>query len=136
MALKISLKSEERAIIGGAVVRNVSKKTIELLIENEVPLLRSREVMNEAKADTPCKKVYFVIQLMYVDSPNLVQHQKMYWQIAKEVIEAAPSMAPFFSTMSELVYEGKYYQALKEAKNLIEYENEVINNARKPGRSV
>lgn len=136
MALKISLKSEERAIIGGAVVRNVSKKTIELLIENEVPLLRERELLSEAKADTPCKRIYFVIQLMYVDSQHLVQHQKLYWKLTTEIIEAAPSTVPFFSAMSELIYDGKYYQALKEAKNLITHEHEVMNNARKSGRSI
>ncbi|MCX6139006.1 MAG: flagellar biosynthesis repressor FlbT [Ignavibacteriales bacterium] len=128
MALKISLKSEERAIIGGAVVRNVSKKTIELLMENEVPLLRERELLS--------KRIYFVIQLMYVDSQHLVQHQKLYWKLTTEIIEAAPSTVPFFSAMSELIYDGKYYQALKEAKNLITHEHEVMNNARKSGRSI
>jgi flagellar protein FlbT len=136
MALKISLKSEERAIIGGAVVRNVSKKTIELLIENEVPLLREKELLSESKADTACKRIYFVIQLMYVDPQNVLQHQKLYWQIAQEIMEAAPSTAPFFSSISELIYEGKYYQALKAAKNLIDYEKKVMSNARKSGGSV
>ena len=136
MALKISLKSEERAIIGGAVVRNVSKKTMKLLIENEVPLLREKELLSEAKAVTPCKRIYFVIQLMYVDPQNVVQHQKLYWQITREIMEAAPSTAPFFSVISELIYQGKYYQALKEAKNLIEYEKEVMSHARKSGSSI
>jgi flagellar biosynthesis repressor protein FlbT len=136
MALKISLKADERIIVGGAVLRNASKKNVEFLVENEVPLLRERELLTEAKADTPCKRIYFVIQLMYVDAQHLGQHQKLYWQITKEILEAAPSTGQYFTIISGLIQDGKYYQALKEAKKLIDYEKEVMNNALKSGRSI
>ena len=39
MSLKITLKSNERLIVGGAVVKNGGKGTV-LYIENTIPILR------------------------------------------------------------------------------------------------
>jgi flagellar biosynthesis repressor protein FlbT len=129
MALKIKLKPHERLIIGGAVVTNGDSKC-DLIVENEVPVLRDRDILREKDADTPCKRIYFVIQLMYVDSKDIVEKHNLYWSLMKDVIEAAPSTTPVFSEISALIIEGKYYPALKLAKKLIQYEEETIKNVR------
>ena len=136
MALKLSLKANERIIAGGAVLRNATGKTVELVVENEVPLLREKEILSEANADTPCKRVYFVIQLMYIDKPNLPKYQKLYWDLARDVLNAAPSTTGMFKLISEAIYNGKYYQALKETRKLIQYETKAMDYARTAGRSV
>jgi flagellar protein FlbT len=134
MALKLSLKANERVIAGGAVVRNATGKTIEIMVENEVPLLREKEILSEAKANTPCKRVYFVIQLMYIDGENLGKYQKLYWELAQDIIHAAPSTTERFRTISEAIYNGKYYQALKETRKLVQYEEKVMDLALKSGK--
>ncbi len=136
MALKIMLKAAERIIAGGAVIKNTTGKSIELSIENEVPLLREKDILSEAKADTPCKKVYVAIQLMYIDHENLSKYHTIYWELAREVINAAPSTSPTFGVISEHIYNERYYKALKEAKQLILYEEKAMTNARKSGRSL
>jgi flagellar biosynthesis repressor protein FlbT len=136
MALKLSLKANERIIAGGAVLRNATGKTVELTVENEVPLLREKEILSEAKADTPCKRVYFVIQLMYIDGQNSAKYQKLYWELARDVLNAAPSTTGMFKLISEAIYGGKYYQALKETRKLIQYETKAMDRARTAGRSV
>jgi flagellar biosynthesis repressor protein FlbT len=136
MALKLSLKANERIIAGGAVLRNATGKTVDLTVENEVPLLREKEILSEAKADTPCKRVYFVIQLMYIDGQNSAKYQKLYWDLARDVLNAAPSTTGMFKLISEAIYSGKYYQALKETRKLIQYETKAMDRARTAGRSV
>jgi flagellar biosynthesis repressor protein FlbT len=136
MALKLSLKANERIIAGGAVLRNATGKTVDLTVENEVPLLREKEILSEAKADTPCKRVYFVIQLMYIDGQNSAKYQKLYWDLARDVLNAAPSTTGMFKLISEAIYSGKYYQALKETRKLIQYETKAMDRARTTGRSV
>jgi flagellar protein FlbT len=136
MALKLSLKANERIIAGGAVLRNATGKTVELVVENEIPLLREKEILSEAKADTPCKRVYFVIQLMYIDGQNLQKYQTLYWELARDVLNAAPSTTGIFTAISEAIYNGKYYQALKETRKLIQYETKAIEHARIAGRAV
>lgn len=130
MALKIKLKPHERLIIGGAVVANGDTKC-DLIVENEVPVLREKDILREKDADTPCKRVYFVIQLMYVDSKDIVEKYNIYWSLVKDIVEVAPSTAKAFSEISSFIIEGKYYPALKLAKKLIEYEEEATKHAGK-----
>jgi flagellar protein FlbT len=127
MALKIKLKPHERLIIGGAVVANGDTKC-DLIIENEVPVLRDKDILREKEATTPCKRVYFIIQLMYVDGRDLVERHNIYWSLVKDLVEAAPSTADTLAEISGLVIEGKYYPALKLARKLIEYEEGVTEH--------
>jgi flagellar protein FlbT len=129
MSLKITLKVREKFIIGGAVITNGEAKST-FVVENDVPILREKDIMTLAAADTPCKKIYFAIQLMYVDSKNMPEHHKIFWQLVKDVAEAAPSRKPLLQEISELILNERYYQALKLTKKLIEYEQEVINRVR------
>ena len=135
MALKINLKSHERLIIGGAVVKNGSNRSV-LLVENNVPILREKDILSEKDADSPCKRIYFSIQLMYVDEKNLTEHTALYWKLVKDVVNAAPSMTPLIDQISEHILHNEYYQALKKAQKLIEYEQEVMNRVRKPAGGI
>jgi flagellar protein FlbT len=128
MPLRISLKANERLIVGGAVVRN-GQTRCDLLIENDVPILRGREVLSLDDAVTPCRRIYFSIQLMYVDPEHRADHQKLYWQLVREVLDASPSTTPLLTEISERIGAGQYYQALKLGRKLIAYEQELIGHA-------
>ncbi len=130
MALKIELKPHERFILGGAVVRNGGSRT-EITIENNVPILRGKNILSLEEADTPCKRIYFVIQLMYIDGANLNKHHRTYWQLVQEVVEAAPSMTGILDTISDHLLNARYYQALKEARELIDREERLVGDVRK-----
>jgi flagellar biosynthesis repressor protein FlbT len=129
MPLKIKLKNHERLIIGGAVIQNGGTGT-EIFVENKVPILRNKDIIGLSEADSPCKKVYLVIQMMYVDDKNIAEYHKTYWNLVHEIIKAAPSTKIMFQVISNYILQNNYYQALKAAKKLIEYEQEVINHVR------
>ncbi|WP_373497776.1 flagellar biosynthesis repressor FlbT [Desulfococcus sp.] len=130
MALKITLKPGERMIIGGAVITNGDKPT-EFVIENRVPVLRQKDVMNEDEADSPCRRIYFAIQLMYVDPANLSEYWRLFLQLAREIGIAAPSTMPLLDGIGEDIASARYYRALKKTKILINYEKELTENVRK-----
>jgi flagellar protein FlbT len=98
--------------------------------------LREKEIMGEKDADSPCKKIYFLTQLMYVDETNVARYHKEYWKLTRDIIHAAPSTMPLFESISELIYNRKYYQALKEIRKLITYEQKATTNALKPNRRI
>ena len=127
--LKIILKPYEKFIIGEAVIVNGDVKSV-FVVENDVPILRERDIMSLVEADTPCKKVYFAIQLMYVDGKNLPDHHKTFWELIKDIAEAAPSRKPMLKEISQNILSARYYQALKLTKKLIDYEREVIDRVR------
>ena len=129
MALKISLRPHERLIIGNAVIENSGSRS-EFMVENNIPILREKDIMSAGDADSPCRRIYFVIQLMYVDERNIAEHHSAYWELVKDVVEAAPSTLGLIDQISWYILGNKYYQALKLTKKLIEYEQEVINNVR------
>ena len=128
MALKIVLKPHERMIFGGTVVTNGGTKC-ELLIETNTSILREKDIITEEQADSPCRRLYLVIQLMYVDEKNLVGYHSAYWKLVRELVEAAPSVLGIIDQISENILSNDYYQALKLVKKLIEYEQEVLHNA-------
>jgi flagellar biosynthesis repressor protein FlbT len=122
MSLKITLKKNERLIVDGAVIRNGGKATV-LFVENVIPILREKDIMGEKDADTPCKRVYFIVQLIvYIDEASIPQYRRAYAQLAREIVETAPSMSEFIDLIDERLQARKYYQALKGAQSLIEYE--------------
>lgn len=127
MTLKITLKPHERMIIGGAVLTN-GKTKADFIIENKVPVLREKNIMSETDADSPCRRIYFVIQLMYIDNQNLITHHNTYWKLVKDLVGAAPSTVGLIDEISRNILNNKYYQALKKAKKLIDYEQEVLNH--------
>jgi flagellar protein FlbT len=131
MPLKLTLKPHERVILGGAVVTN-GASSCHLLIENNVPILRQTDILSEAQANTPCRRIYFVIQLIYIDQAQSSELQPVYWELARDVLEAAPSMKNLISKISQFIIENKFYQALKTARKLIQYEEELIKNATEP----
>jgi len=129
MGLKIELKPHERFILGGAVVRNGASRT-ELIIENNVPLLRGKNILSMEEADTPCKRIFFAVQLMYVGGGDLKSYHRTYWDLVNQVVKAAPSTTGLMDAISEHILEGRYYQALKAARELIDYEERLVNHVR------
>ncbi len=127
MGLKITLKPSERMIIGGAVITNGGTKT-NIIVENSVPILREKDIMSVEKASSPACRIYFAIQLMYIDEANLTTHHKTYWKLVKDFLEAAPSAIALIDQISEEILSSHYYKALKYCKKLIDYEKKIINS--------
>lgn len=131
MSLKLTLKPNEKVFIGGAVVQN-GDSAAEFSILNDVPLLREKDILTEEMADSGCKRLYLCVQLMYIDSVNLASYQQTYRKLMAELIDAAPSTVDYLAVINNELACGRYYQALKGARQLVEYEQELINNVRQP----
>jgi flagellar protein FlbT len=127
MALKVELKPNERIIIGTAVIRNGDART-RLFIEGEAPILREKDVLTASTADTPAKKIYLALQLMYLEG-DLGASEKVYFPLVREFLAAAPSALPLIDEMNSLVLDGESYKALKAAKALVAYEQDLMQNA-------
>ena len=67
MALKVELKPGEKIILGECVVTNHDQRT-RLLIEGQVPILREKDILTPQRADTPAKRIYLAVQLMYTST--------------------------------------------------------------------
>src|SRR5215203_4136151 len=64
MALKDELKPGEKIILGECVITNDGQRT-PLVIEGQTPILREKNILTPQLADTPAKRIYLAVQLMY-----------------------------------------------------------------------
>jgi flagellar protein FlbT len=127
MALVIDLKPGEKILIGTAVITNDSTRT-RLHIAGDAPIMREKDVLQEEDANTPCRKIYFLIQCMYLArNPRL--YYKKYFDLIREIQEASPSCAIFFMQINDHIITGHYYKAMKVARELIEHERELLDKA-------
>jgi flagellar biosynthesis repressor protein FlbT len=129
MPLKIELKPGEKCIVSGAVITNGGTRRSELVFENKVAILREKEIMRPGEANTPCKNLYFTVQLMYIDRDNLDRYSASYASQISEIMKAAPSLADTINIISKLVTEQNFYKALAQTKTLIEIENKLLEEA-------
>ncbi|WP_420559163.1 flagellar biosynthesis repressor FlbT [Tepidicaulis sp.] len=128
MALKVELKPGERIILGESVITNDSQRT-RLFIEGTAPILREKDIMRVEEADSPCKKIYLVVQMMYL-AADPSKHHDLYFELVKDVSEAAPSVVPLIDAVNNRILTGEMYKALKEARKLVDYEQELIANVK------
>lgn len=128
MPLNIELKPNEKIFINGAVLANGPSRA-QITVLNDAAILREKDIYTEQQANTPCKRVYLAVQCMYMDPENAGQYQAPYQTLAAEVQDAAPSTQALIGEITQDIAGGRLYQALKVAKKLIEYEQELLKHA-------
>ena len=112
MALKVELKPGERILIGDCVVTNSDQRT-RLLIEGAAPILREKDIMTAERADTPAKRIYLAVQLMYT-SRDAQPHHEIYFSLMRDIVQAAPSTWQIVAAINNHILTGEMYKALKE----------------------
>lgn len=127
MGLKVELKPGERFILGDCIVTNGDQRT-RLLIEGQSPILREKDIMTAEQLDSPAKRIYFVVQLMYT-SREPSNHHETYFTLMRELVQAVPSTWPHIEAISNHIMAGEMYKALKRAKTLIAYEKDLLDKA-------
>jgi flagellar protein FlbT len=129
MPLKVELKPGERIIIGEALITNCDQRT-RFLIEGNSPILREKDILTAERADTPAKRIYLAVQLMYTSREPRAHHD-VYFALIRDIVQAAPSTWPIVESINNQILTGNLYKALKEAKGLIAYEQELVENAKR-----
>jgi flagellar protein FlbT len=125
MPLKLILKPGEKVIINQAVILNGGEKT-ELVLQNKASVLRERDIMTEEDADSPAKRIYFSLQMMYMFSEQELHYQENFRELVASFIEAVPSSSPILLDIGRKVIDGNLYNAMKDCKKLMRYEEEVL----------
>ena len=127
MGLKVELKPGERIFIGECVITNDDQRT-RLVIEGPAPVLRQKDIMTAERADTPAKRIYLAVQLMYT-SRDPREHHDVYFALIRDIVQAAPSTWPHIESINNHILRGELYKALKQSRKLIEYEQDLLANA-------
>jgi flagellar protein FlbT len=127
MALKVELKPGEKLLVGNCIITNSDQRT-RLFIDGRAPILREKDILTTATADTPAKRIYLAVQLMYIED-DISTTTDEFFELVNEFIEAVPSSAEIVNQINNEILTGQLYKALKAAQRLIEYEQELISHA-------
>lgn len=131
MPLKIELKPHEKIIIGDSLITNDEERT-RFYIEGNVPILREKFIMREKDANTPCKRLYFVVQQIYLAKNKFdKQLQNLYLEYASDLQKTSPSLFPYLAPVSLEMLRSDYYSAIKLADKLVKKEEELFGETLK-----
>jgi flagellar protein FlbT len=127
MTLRISLKDGEKMIVNGAVLRAVGRT--DLVVENQVSLMRGREVMTPEEATTPARRLYFACMLAYIGGEEgLATQQDHIVTLLSDLVGAleADEAKATCTQIAHRLATGDYYRALGDCRTLIAYETEAL----------
>lgn len=136
MPLKVNIKPGEKFIVNGAVMV-AGNKGASLILQNEATILLGKDIMQEDDADTPAKRIYFSILLMYLDDADRRKYYPTFMRLIEDFMEAT-TFKEVRKTLLHIVQDvnaEKFYRALKTCKALIGYESEVLAYAQNRGDS-
>jgi flagellar biosynthesis repressor protein FlbT len=129
MPLKLSLKPNEKIVLNGAVVQNGDRRTT-LLLQNKASVLREKDIMQIEEANTPVRRIYLPIMLMYLQG---AESSEQYNEFALRMTEfmsvvRVPAVLEECVGMSREVMSGEYYKALSRCRKLMDYEAERLGD--------
>jgi flagellar biosynthesis repressor protein FlbT len=128
MPLKLSLKPGEKFVLNGAVLTNGDKRA-SLVIQNKACVLREKDIMQPSAANTPARRIYLPIMMMYLDGENNEQFFNDFVLRMTEFMGALSNRDILAACVeiSRDVMSGAYYRALMQCKKLFEFEQERLN---------
>ncbi len=129
MPLKLSLKPGEKFVLNGAVVQNGDRRGV-LVLQNKASVLREKDIMQPQDANTPARRIYFPVMMMYLDEPNA---QSFYDEFVLRLSEfmsviSNPDILAECVACSKHVLARQYYKALMGARKIVEYEQQRLSN--------
>ncbi|UYO00688.1 MAG: flagellar biosynthesis repressor FlbT [Devosia sp.] len=127
MALKVELKPGEKLLVGNCIITNSDQRT-RLFIDGKAPILREKDILTSETANSPAKRIYLAIQLMYIEEDSS-KAERAYTDMSREFVAAVPSSLPIVDQINNEILTGSLYKALKAAQRLVEYEQDLLNHA-------
>ena len=125
MPLKLSLKPGEKFVLNGAVVQNGDRRGT-LILQNKASVLREKDIMQPEEANTPARRIYLPIMMMYLDESDADQYYDDFALRMNEFMTVIrnPSVLTECVAISKHVLSREFYKALMSCRKLIEYEDE------------
>ena len=129
MALKLSLKPNEKFVLNGAVVQNGDRRAV-LLLQNKASVLREKDILQQEDATTPARRIYFPVMMMYLDEQGAGRYYDEFVRRLSEFMSVIsnPEVLADCVAVSKHAMSREYYKALMLCRKLIEYEDERLGN--------
>ena len=130
MTLKLSLKPGEKFVVNGAVLIN-GDKPASFIVENQVTVLRDRDMLQAADATTPAKRIYYAILMLYQGHDGAERYYDAFVQEMSAFMHDITDgeTLNLCVSISRDVLVGHTYKALIKCHTLFDSEQPVENAA-------
>jgi flagellar biosynthesis repressor protein FlbT len=127
LPLKLKLAPGERIVVNGAVMTN-GHHGATLTINNHAAIMREGHILQEADADTPTKRAYFLVQAMLLaPPPSAAQEAALRAAMAElRACYRRPTTVELLDETQGQVDAGNFYKALSALRRLIDYEAQLL----------
>ncbi|MEY8802215.1 flagellar biosynthesis repressor FlbT [Leisingera sp. XS_AS12] len=135
MGLVLKVKAGDRLVINGAVLRNIGKSQMVVEVENRSDVLRGEEILGEAGACTPVRRLCHMIQLAMVSREGrgkILPRIHAAFEDLSEIM--AKSHGSVLSEALTKVGEDNFYAAYRLLLPVIKYEDELLAIAARTGQ--
>ncbi|MCR9256840.1 MAG: flagellar biosynthesis repressor FlbT [Alphaproteobacteria bacterium] len=128
MALKINVRPGEKLVINGAVI-TMGDPASYIVLQNQATFLREKDIMQPEEANTPARKIYFSLMLMYLDPEEGKQYYGEFMERMMELMQATTlqDVRNTLMTIFKHVQDMDYFRALKACKALIKFEDALFS---------
>jgi flagellar protein FlbT len=125
----LSLKPGEKFVLNGAVVQNGDRRGV-LVLQNKASVLREKDIMQEDEVNTPARRIYFPVMMMYLDEAGAERYYDEFVRRLTEFMNVIgnPTILNECVEISRNCMEREYYKALMRCRKLMEYEEERLGN--------
>ena len=120
MPLKIRIKPEGKIFAGGAVLKNVGNKPVDLLVLSDSPVLREGYMMNiDRRDESDASNVYFLLQVIYLFKGKGQPLDHLVIDTIKSFGKLYPAFAADIDSVIAHLEAGEAFKALKIGHKLM-----------------
>lgn len=117
MPLHLYIKPNEKLIIGDAVIVNGPRSTTMTML-SRTPILREKHILTEEQADTPLKRLQYLVQIVLLSEGADTQARESFAILAQNLATRLPILADDLAIAFRHLEENRYYRALQTIRSL------------------
>jgi len=127
-SFRISVKPNERIYVNGAVLKFDRKTSLEFL--NDVHFLLESQVLQADEANTPLKRLYFVVQILLMAPQDTQAATSAFNDQLADLLSAFEDSYVIneLKSVDRLVKETRYHEAMKVLRALYPIEQRIFES--------
>jgi flagellar protein FlbT len=124
-SIRVPVRPGEKFLVNGAVV-TLNEGAVE--IQNHDVILMGRDVMLPEDANTPAKRIYYWLMLMYLDSPGREAYRLRLLDDMNDFLNATTllDVTKSLGLIHQLIQHDDYAKAMIAARALMAFESELL----------
>lgn len=129
--LVLKLAPNERVLVNGAVIENGGRRSRLNILTPNANILRLRDAIHPHEANTPVRRVCYVLQLILSGDQDLDHASRQAQQGIAQLkqVFTDESSAEILESAHSSLKNGKVYPALKSLRDLLPKEDRLISEA-------